>query len=720
MHGDDDGNVRSGSTVLPKSKSTEILHVDDDLGFADLVSTFLERERDAFRVRTETDPRDVLDALDEEGSTIDCVVSDYDMPGLDGLELLARVRDARPDLPFILFTGKGSEEIASEAITAGVTDYLQKAGGTEQYGVLANRVQNAVEGYWAERYMNRGLEAIETARDGISILGDDGRIEYANTAYAEILGYDRDALVGRHWEMLYEDEDVEHVYDVVLPEARGGGWRGTTSFVRADGETVEVEHALSYTDDDSLICTLTASGATAPSGSTAAAKLRAMDEAPIGITLADPEQEDNPIVYANDEFTALTGYERPEVLGRNCRFLQGEGTDDEQVAALREAIDDREPVAVELRNYRKDGTEFWNRVRVAPMFDADGDLDLFVGFQDDVTERKRYEQRLESSSARLEALFEHSPDMFAVHDIDGTIRDVNRRLCEELGYAESELLGRKVWEIDPTADPDRASSFWETLPPNTPYRFETEFERKDGSAFPIEVHLIRLDLDGEDRFVAMDRDVSDQKRRERALVQQNERLDRFTSVVSHDLRSPLRVAEGNLELLSEECESDRVDVIGDALARMDALIEDLLAFAQAGEAAMDLEAVSVPDLARSSWESLPTENATLAVETGRTVEADRDQLRQLVSNLLQNAVAHGGPDVTVTVGDTDGGFYVADDGAGLPESNRADVFEAGFTTAPDGTGFGLGIVSEIVDRHGWAITATNGPDGGARFEIATE
>ncbi|WP_144920855.1 PAS domain S-box protein [Halorubrum salsamenti] len=715
-----EGDVRMDSTVLPDSKSIEILHIDDDADFADLVSTFLERERDAFSVRTETDPRDALDALDEDGSAIDCIVSDYDMPALDGLEVLERVRDSRPDLPFILFTGKGSEEIASEAITAGVTDYLQKEGGTEQYGVLANRVQNAVEGYWAERYMNRGLEAIETARDGISILDSDGRIEYVNTAYAEILGYDREELVGRHWESLYgDDEDVDHVYDVVLPEARGGQWDGTTSFVRADGETIDVEHTLSYTDDDSLICTLTRSEAADANASNVSAKVRAMDEAPIGIALTDPDREDNPIIYVNDEFTALTGYERDEAVGRNCRFLQGDATDDERVATLREAIDNREPVTVELRNYRKDGTEFWNRVRIAPIFDADGDLDLFVGFQDDITERKRYERQLESTSARLEALFEHSPDMFAVHDIDGTIRDVNQRLCDELGYSEPELLGRKVWDIDPLADPDRASSFWETLPPNSPHRFEAELERKDGSTFPIEVHLIRLNLDGEDRFVAMDRDVSEQKRRERALVQQNERLDRFTSVVSHDLRNPLRVAEGNLELLRDDCDGDRVDKIGDALGRMDALIEDLLTLAQAGEEAMDIGTVPLSDLARTCWGSLPTEDATLAVETRRTVEADRDQLQQLVSNLLQNAVDHGGPDVTVTVGDTDDGFYIADDGVGLPESERADVFEAGYTTAEDGTGFGLGIVKEIVDRHDWTITATNGPDGGARFEIDT-
>ncbi|MCD2203766.1 PAS domain S-box protein [Halobacterium sp. KA-6] len=717
MTGDD--GPRPDSTFLPDVKTVEVLHIDDDSSFADLVATFLEREHEAFTVHTETDPRDALAVLETSERSVDCVVCDYDMPGLDGLDVLERVRDTHPDLPFILYTGKGSEEIASEAISAGVTDYLQKTGGTEQYSVLANRILNATEGYWAERYLNRGLEAIETAQDGISILNEDGYIEYANTACAEMLGYTREEIIGLHWETFYHDDDVEDVYDVLLPEARDGRWHGTTTFVQKNGEKIDIEHTLSYTEDRSLICTLSPQPTIDADTTNLSAKEQAMDEAPVGILLTDPHQEDNPIIYANDEFTELTGYEKRDVIGRNCRFLQGDATADEPVQKLRTAIDNRESVTVELRNYRKDGTEFWNRVRVAPLFDDDGEIDLFVGFQDDITERKQYEEQLQSHSARLEAVFEHSPDMFAVHDIDGVIRDVNQRLCDELGYTESELLGRKVWDIDPTADPGRASSFWDTLPPNTPHRFEGELERKDGSTFPIEVHLIRLNLDGEDRFVAMDRDISDQKQRERELVQQNERLDRFTSVVSHDLRNPLQVAEGRLELLREDCDSDHIDEIDHALGRMDALIEDLLALAQAGEEAMDLEPVWLPELVESCWETLPETTATLTIETERTVKTDRDQLRQLVMNLLRNAIEHGGPDVTITVGDTDDGFYVADDGVGLPEPVSGSVFEAGYTTADDGTGFGLSIVAEVASRHGWKISAANGRNGGARFEITT-
>ncbi|MFC7057160.1 sensor histidine kinase [Halovenus salina] len=114
---------------------------------------------------------------------------------------------------------------------------------------------------------------------------------------------------------------------------------------------------------------------------------------------------------------------------------------------------------------------------------------------------------------------------------------------------------------------------------------------------------------------------------------------------------------------------------------------------------------------------VPSENAALTVETDQTISADRSRLQQLLENLFANAVEHGGKDVTVRVGDLKEGFYVADDGVGIPEGEREDIFEAGYSTAEEGTGFGLRIAKQIVDAHGWDIRVTDSDDDGAQFEI---
>jgi len=379
-----------------------VLYIEDDAGFADLVSTFLERERDHFTVATETDPHSGLEHVAE--FDVDCIVCDYDMPEMGGLAVLEAVRKRHSDVPFILFTGKGNEEIASEAISRGVTEYLQKGSSTDQYSVLANRIEQTVARYRAEQQMVRGFHALETAHEGISLLNGDGEFIYANEAYAEITGYDGEELLGEHWRTLIRDEDVERAYSEVLPQARAGRWTGESVFVRKGGDLITVDHTLAYTEENTMICTITESDGAEGVRRELSLKKRAMDEAPIGITITDPSREDNPIIYANDGFVELTGYPREEIIGRNCRALQGAETQEAPVAHLREAIIAREPVTVELRNYRKSGEPFWNRVSVAPLRDEAGHVTHFVGFQQDVTERYEAENAGEQLMEKYRAL----------------------------------------------------------------------------------------------------------------------------------------------------------------------------------------------------------------------------------------------------------------------------------------------------------------------------
>ncbi|ELZ27659.1 PAS/PAC sensor signal transduction histidine kinase [Halosimplex carlsbadense 2-9-1] len=219
--------------------------------------------------------------------------------------------------------------------------------------------------------------------------------------------------------------------------------------------------------------------------------------------------------------------------------------------------------------------------------------------------------------------------------------------------------------------------------------------------------------------VGVTRDITERKRYENQLERQNERLQRFASVVSHDVRNPLEVALGRLEFARADGDDEHFEAIERSLHRIDALIEDVLTLAREGEAVSDPEPVDLGDVARRAWTVVETGDATLTVETDATLLADASRLQQLLENVVCNAVEHGGEDVTITVGDLGErqGFFVADDGAGVPEAHRDSVFDAGYSTDDDGTGLGLSIVRTIAEAHGWETDVTESESGGARFEF---
>jgi signal transduction histidine kinase len=227
--------------------------------------------------------------------------------------------------------------------------------------------------------------------------------------------------------------------------------------------------------------------------------------------------------------------------------------------------------------------------------------------------------------------------------------------------------------------------------------------------------------------------------RERELERQNDRLDEFTSIVSHDLRNPLNVAAGHLELAGKadgDAAGEHLSAVADAHDRMESMIEDLLSLARQGETVDDLEPVDVGDLAANRWEGVAGPDATLDAPADCVVRADEQRLGQVFSNLLRNAVEHGstgnrtaeqsddavehgGAGVAVTVGALDDGegFYVEDDGPGIPPDERDQVFDHGYTNSTDGTGVGLAVVGRVSEAHGWTVSLTDGESGGARFEF---
>lgn len=210
----------------------------------------------------------------------------------------------------------------------------------------------------------------------------------------------------------------------------------------------------------------------------------------------------------------------------------------------------------------------------------------------------------------------------------------------------------------------------------------------------------------------------ERERRESELQEKNKQLEEFASVVSHDLRNPLSVALGNVELLREEIDRKELDDVAASLDQIDRLIDDLLTLARQGDSIGEQSVVPLSSVAEQAWATTEaTEMGELVFDDPPKFRADVSRTRQLFENLFRNSFEHGGDSVTVTVGGLKDGFYVADDGPGIPEGVRDTVFDSGYTTDEDGTGFGLSIVEGIAEGHGWKIDVTKSETGGARFEI---
>jgi len=231
-----------------------VLHVDDDQGLLEVAARFIERANKRLDVTTATDADEGLSCLDRE--RVDCIIFDYKMPGRDGQEFLEAVRETRPELPFILFTGKGSEEIASEAISAGVTNYRQKETGTDQYRVLARNVLNAVKRHRSRRQLKEREERLSLyfEQSPMGIIEWDLNFEFVrmNPIAEEILGYDAVNLAGDSWEQISppdQRETVAATFEKLFADE--GGYETTNVNVTASGDRVVCEwHNRVITDRD--------------------------------------------------------------------------------------------------------------------------------------------------------------------------------------------------------------------------------------------------------------------------------------------------------------------------------------------------------------------------------------------------------------------------------------------------------------------------------------
>jgi PAS domain S-box-containing protein len=677
--------------------------VDDDPDVSELTATFLERADERFSVETAADADEGLERL--EDCAFDCVVSDYEMPGPDGIEFLERVREGCPELPFILFTGKGSEAVASDAISAGVTDYLQKETGTDQYTVLANRIANAVEHARSRRRVEHSERRLRKIVDSLPhlvyVVDETGTYRLVNEALAAFHETTVEAIEGS-------------TVDEVLNDRAAAQFRQDFRSVIETGESKRLS-GIEMTD---------AGG----EGHVFEPQIYPYD---IG------ETDERAVLGVTRDVTERADRERKlERLQHRTRALMHTETRAETAQAATEAAD---------------------AVLEAPL------SGVFL---------------LDDAGERLEPT---------------AVVDAVRETFDEVPvYPREAPEGSRaalVWDVFETGEPVRIDdvSDDDRVDEPTPSRSVIFYPMGDHGVFVVSAERTHA-FSGTDEVLveilattlesALDRAErrAELRRQHDELERKNERLEEFTSVVSHDLRNPLTVLNGAIEAAEETGDSEQFERSREAIDRMDAMIENLLALSREGESIAEPEPVDLARTASRAWGAVETEAERLAVETDLTVRADPERLARLLENLFRNAVEHGSTsprsqapedavehgstspasqtrqdadgassaepsgvdtpddavehgdadrvaadafaecDLVVRVGDCDGGFYVADDGQGIHEDVRGDVFDSGFSTRSDNTGFGLAIVERIAEAHGWRVDVTDDA-GGARFEV---
>lgn len=854
------------SRLLTDDASIRVVLVDDSSEFAEATRDALLSIDDRFHIDIETVGASALDRLE---GTVDCLVVDYAMPDMDGLELLQAARERIPDLPVIFFTGRGSEDIASEAISAGATDYLQKGARGDVFSLLANRIENAV---LAHRVRVGYRRIFEEATDGI-VLHDpeSGSVVDVNERFCTMVGLGRDELLGSsveafsatdagftqakasdHLRSAFDDGDRvfewtirasdgeevpvevnlthlalgtgEYVLAIVrditdrkrFERTLKGLYEATTHLVAAESAEAVYEltiDAAEHVLDFELCCVVIYEKEKlrpkALSSGAAADDVRPMDPSqgdagwvfehgeprltrnthedavsdpakesfrsgltvPIGthgifqavstdpddFTPADLElaeilaaqasatldrlaaerhrleerdrlrslfentnecivevkfdKELAIIQSVNPAFAETFGVDSSTCIGDDLDALIVPNGERTNASAINDRVADGEVVSQEVDRIAADGVRSF-LLRTAP-FSVRGERRAFVIYLD-ITERKRQQERFQS-------FIEHSSDVISVLDLEGNYRYQSPSIRRHLGYDPRDTIGENAFDmIHPDDRENVRSKFLGAIDdPSTVSHVEYRIRHNDGRWRWFEsVGNNQLNNPAIEGFVVNSRDVTRRVQRERELERQYDRLERFSTVVSHDLRNPLTIAKGHVELAIESEDIEHLWPAIDAHDRMEALLEGTLELARQGRTVGNIDQLELANLADECWEMVSSGEASLEVVDDLSFAGDSERIKQVLENLFRNAVEHAGPSVRIRIGAMDDhGFFVEDDGPGIPEEDHDRILEPGFTTREEGTGFGLAIVAEIVEAHGWGLRITDAELGGTRFEI---
>jgi len=600
-----------------------------------------------------------------------------------------------------------------------------------------------------EQEIERVQTIVQAVGDAVYTLDEEGVFTFVNDAFEELTGHDRDDLVGEHCSVVMSDEDIEAGEAIIRDLLEGDDEAGITEMSGENWadhvESVEVHIALLPFDVEFQGTVGVVRDVT--ERKRRERKLRESEEKYATVV----EEANDGVIIAQDERLQFANSRAAEILDADPESVEGTPIADVVAPNHRETVVERferriEGEGVEKR-YEFDALSVTGErvpIEFTPSTITYEGEPAVLAVCRDVSDRRQHDRE----RRQYETIVETAPDGVFIVDEAANYVSGNAQVASLTGYSQSELESMSVPDMvaDGVFDPEVIPRYEETVSGllsttgDAKDKFEFHAYPKDTDESRIvECHLALRPFDEEFRgTIGVLRDVTERNRRERKLEARNERLNEFASVVSHDLRSPLNVATGWLDQYRQHEEESALDRVEGSLDRMDEILEELLALARDGTDGRETETVPLQVAAVAAWDSVDTGEAHLGLDLEDvTVQAVRGRLQELFENLFRNAVDHGSPPVAQAQLDGSiaeeetavqirvcpledrAGFFVEDDGPGIPADDHEDVFEMGYTTAADGTGFGLAIVENIAENHGWSVTLAESGNGGARFEFET-
>jgi PAS domain S-box-containing protein len=720
-----------------EEKTIRVLHVDDDAGFLAVAKQCLE-EQSQFQVDTALSAKEAQEKL--EHSEYDVIVSDYKMPEKNGLQLLKELRQQGNDIPFILFTCKGREEIAIEALNSGVHRYIRKEGNAEvTYKELKRSICDAVRGQRAENLVkdaeNRLHQITENVQDLLLLLDENLVIKYASASYKSVLGYAPSEITGKQAYDFVHPDDLPAVIEITnkaFKEKTTGRFESRVR--RADGSYVLLEgigKILTDKNGGTVGAVLTSRDITKRKKMEQALKeseekyRKLFEEAMDAIFVADAET--GIIIDCNHAATALTGCTKTEIIGKHQRFLHPpEKTAGKFSETFKQHLADKEGIVVESQIITKNG-EVRDVTIKGNLIDINSEKMLRGVFRD-VTESKKILEK-----ARFQARLLNSVGQAIIAtDMNGKIIYWNYAAEQLYGWQEAEVLGRNVIDIlIADTNKEQALEIFQRLLTGEQWTGEFLVKRSDAAVFPaILTGSPITDAKGEPvGIVGVSTDISEQKWMQQVfneaiakVAELNEKLHVVESLTRHDIRNKLSALNGRIFLLKKRLKNNtealsQLKEIELASKQMLKILEFEKYYVQVGSE--ELKNINVERyINEAALLFSDLKGAKLVNEChGLTVLAD-SMLRQLFYNLIDNTLKYGEKVSRIRIHykeeENKLNLIYEDNGVGIPSDEKKNLFREGYGK---GTGFGLYLIKRICEAYGWTIQETGRQGKGARFTM---